>query len=61
MRVHLSRIVTHSNRVTAVVALSQAGVPFDDIAFRLRWSPASVSCEGTSDDGGKSGAGDDAT
>jgi hypothetical protein len=32
----------HSNRVTAAVALFNAGVPIDDIAFKLRWSPESV-------------------
>jgi hypothetical protein len=39
---NVHRIVAHSNRVTAAVALSNAGVSIDDIAFRLRWKPASV-------------------
>jgi hypothetical protein len=35
-------IDAHSARVTAAVALSQAGVSKEDIAFRLRWKPESV-------------------
>ena len=31
-----------SNRVTAAVALSNAGMDIDAIAYRLRWSPPSV-------------------
>jgi len=42
MRLHLDRLVTHSNRVTAAVALENAGASVEDIAFRLRWSVASV-------------------
>ncbi|MGL4351738.1 MAG: hypothetical protein ACRCT2_14470, partial [Plesiomonas shigelloides] len=33
---------SHSNRVTAAVALSQTGMTIDDIAQRLRWKPESV-------------------
>ena len=40
LRVHC--IDAHSGRVTAAVALSNAGVPKEEIAFRLRWQPASV-------------------
>ena len=42
MRIHINEIVSHSNRVTAAVALYNAGVSIEDIAFRLRWSPESV-------------------
>jgi hypothetical protein len=42
MRRHVLRIDSHSNRVTAAVALANAGVPVDEIAFRLRWKPESV-------------------
>jgi hypothetical protein len=42
MRIHIHCIVAHSNRVTAAVALANAGLSIDAIAFRLRWSPASV-------------------
>lgn len=42
MRIHLDRLVTHSNRVTACVALKNAGVDIDDIAFRVCWSPESI-------------------
>ena len=35
-------IDAHSARVTAAVALSQAGIDKADIAFRLRWKPESV-------------------
>jgi len=35
-------IVLHSNRVTAAVALFNAGLSIEAIAFRLRWSPLSV-------------------
>ena len=43
LRLNTDRIVAHSNRVTAAVALSNAGMDIDAIAFRLRWSPPSVS------------------
>jgi hypothetical protein len=42
MRRHVHRIDSHSNRVTAAVALSNAGLSTDEIAFRLRWKPESV-------------------
>ena len=42
MRQHIDRIVAHSNRVTACLALHQAGVVVEDIAFRLRWQVPSV-------------------
>ena len=35
-------MVSHSNRVTAAVALANAGLSIDAIAFRLRWLPQSV-------------------
>ena len=35
-------MVSHSNQVTAVVALANAGLSIDAIAFRLRWLPRSV-------------------
>jgi hypothetical protein len=43
LRTRLSCFVSHSNRVTAAVALQKAGLSIDAIAFRLRWQPASVS------------------
>jgi hypothetical protein len=42
LRLHKERIVAHSNRVTAAVALANAGMSIEQIAFRLRWSPPSV-------------------
>ena len=39
---HVTRIVAHSNRVTAAVALYAAGVSIKEIAFRLRWEEESV-------------------
>ena len=42
MRIHVKRIVPHSNRVTAAVCLKQGGCSNDEIAFRLRWHPTSV-------------------
>lgn len=42
LRIHLDRIDCHSNRVTAAVALSLAGLTEEAIAFRLRWNPMSV-------------------
>jgi hypothetical protein len=42
-RIHIKCIVSHSNRVTAAVALSNSGLSIDEIAYRLRWSPQSVS------------------
>lgn len=42
MRLNINRLVSHSNRVTAAVALRAAGISIDDIAYRLRWKAASV-------------------
>jgi hypothetical protein len=42
MRQHIDRIVAHLNRVTACLALHQAGVTIDDIAFCLRWQVPSI-------------------
>jgi hypothetical protein len=42
MRQHINRIVAHSNRVTACLALHQAGVTPEDIVFRLHWQVPSV-------------------
>lgn len=42
LRVNISRIVPHCNRVTAAVALYNANWTYEEIAFRLRWVPASV-------------------
>jgi hypothetical protein len=42
LRVHIVRLVPHSNRVTAAVCLQMGGAPLPDIAFRLRWHVASV-------------------
>jgi hypothetical protein len=38
----IQQIVAHSNRVTAAVALHNAGMSIDDIAARIRWSRESV-------------------
>ena len=38
----VKQIVAHSNRVTAAIALSNAGVKIPDIAWRLRWKEESV-------------------
>lgn len=42
MRLNIHRIVSHSNRVTAAVALHNAGVSIEDISFRLRWNSDAV-------------------
>ena len=42
LRIHVKRLVSHSNRVTAAVALYNAGVPVEDISFRLRWNSDAV-------------------
>jgi hypothetical protein len=42
LRIHIKRIVPHSNRVTAAVCLQMGGASVDDIAFRLRWHVSSV-------------------
>lgn len=39
---NVKRIVAHSLRVTAAVALFNMGLSIDEIAFRLRWQPQSV-------------------
>jgi hypothetical protein len=39
---HVKNFASHSNRVTAAVALSQSGMSIDAIAQRLRWKPESV-------------------
>jgi hypothetical protein len=42
LRVHIQRLVPHSNRVTAAVCLQMGGATLADIAFRLRWHITSV-------------------
>ena len=42
LRIHISRLVPHSNRVTAAVCLKMGGATDEEIAFRLRWNVASV-------------------
>jgi hypothetical protein len=42
LRRNIKSLVAHSNRVTAAVCLQQGGASNDEIAFRLRWRPASV-------------------
>jgi hypothetical protein len=42
LRIHIERLVPHSNRVTAAVVLQMGGASISDIAFRLRWNEASV-------------------
>jgi hypothetical protein len=42
MHINVHRIVSHSNRVTAAVALRRHGCDIPTIAFRLRWKPESV-------------------
>jgi hypothetical protein len=42
LRRNIKSLVAHSNRVTAAVCLQQGGASNDEIAFRLRWQPASV-------------------
>ena len=42
LRLHIDRIVPHSNRVTAAVCLHMGGASISDIAFRLRWHVSSV-------------------
>jgi hypothetical protein len=42
MRRHIDRIIAHSNRVTACLALHQASVIPEDITFRLHWQVPSV-------------------
>jgi hypothetical protein len=42
LRIHILRLVPHSNRVTAAVCLKLGGAKDEEIAFRLRWNIASV-------------------
>jgi len=42
LRVNIEQLMSHSFRVTAAVALSNAGVPLEDIAYRLRWNSDAV-------------------
>jgi hypothetical protein len=42
LRVNITRLVSHSNRVTAAVCLKMGGAKDEEIAFRLRWNIASV-------------------
>jgi hypothetical protein len=42
LRRHSNRLGSHSLRVTACVALHNAGVGIDDICFRLRWNSDAV-------------------
>jgi hypothetical protein len=42
MHRNVHRVVSHSNRVTAAVALRRHGADIPTIAFRLRWKPESV-------------------
>ena len=42
MRIHESRIVAHSNRVTAAYCLKAGGATDEEIAFRLWWQLGSV-------------------
>ena len=42
LRLHIDRLVAHSNRVTAAVALYLQNWQIEQIAHRLRWHPESV-------------------
>jgi hypothetical protein len=42
MRKHIHLIQSHSNQVTAALAMFNAGVPMETIANRLRWSIESL-------------------
>lgn len=42
LRIRIDRLMSHSLRVTAAVALHNAGVSLEDIAFRLRWNSDAV-------------------
>ena len=42
IRLNISCIVAHSNRVAAAVALYHAGWTIEKIADRIRWAPESV-------------------
>ena len=41
-RINIKAVITHSNRVTAAVALFSMTLSIEDIAFRLQWKPESV-------------------
>lgn len=41
-RIHISQLVSHSNRVTAAVCLMIGGADLDTIALKLRWQRDSV-------------------
>jgi hypothetical protein len=42
LRVNITRIASHSNRITAAMALARQKFSVDAIAFRHRWQPQSV-------------------
>jgi hypothetical protein len=42
LRIHIHRLVPHSNRVTAAVCLKMGGAKDEEIALRLRWKVASM-------------------
>jgi hypothetical protein len=42
LRTHINELQAHSLRITACVALDNAGVPHETIAFRLRWNSDAV-------------------
>jgi hypothetical protein len=42
LRLHINELQAHSLRITACVALDDAGVPHETIAFRLRWNSDAV-------------------
>jgi hypothetical protein len=42
LRLHIKELQAHSLRITACVALDNAGVPHETIAFRLRWNSDAV-------------------
>jgi hypothetical protein len=42
LRLHIERLVPHSNQVTVAVCLQMGGASNDEIAFRLRWKVGSV-------------------
>lgn len=42
LRLHIKLLLPHSTRITAAVMLHNAGVPLDDIKFKLRWFSEAV-------------------
>jgi hypothetical protein len=42
LRLHIKELQAHSLRITACVALDNAGVSHETIAFRLRWNSDAV-------------------